>query len=349
VRDDPVARARGAELFAERCAMCHGAEGRGMPTPRPNEDGALNWARDLQLGFLKGDASADAIADRIRAGMPGSAMPGLRLDDEGDLAALVAHVQTLISPEAYRRRVQDRERVLVRRIDALPSSPDDPRFDTEHEIEVVLAPLWWDEDSITAARVSALHDGSTIAVRVRWRDATGEQRPFSDVERSDGAALQLSCAESPPLFGMGSHDEPNRVWHWRALRLSDAAGAQDLVRPLPHLLGDARTQPAQVDVPLYRRAEGVPAVSEDVVRLTARGIGDARTARDGAHEVLIEPRWKDGEWSVVFVRALADADDLACLAPGGRVQLALALWNGAAGDAGARKSISVWQELALER
>jgi DMSO reductase family type II enzyme heme b subunit len=61
-------------------------------------------------------------------------------------------------------------------------------------------------------------------------------------------------------------------------------------------------------------------------------------------------RWQDGRWSVDFRRELRpEAAQALVLHPGQRVQVACAVWNGAAGDSGARKSISIWQELVLDR
>ena len=56
----------------------------------------------------------------------------------------------------------------------------------------------------------------------------------------------------------------------------------------------------------------------------------------------------EGGWAVVFVRALESVDGReVSFRPGTTTQLACAVWNGAAGDAGPQKSISVWQELVL--
>ena len=105
---------------------------------------------------------------------------------------------------------------------------------------------------------------------------------------------------------------------------------------------DAR--PAVADVPLY-----VPVRSDqqEAGSTTSEGLpsGGLQTERRG---VRVHPRWHDGGWSVVFVRALAGSRREIELAPGARVQLALGIWNGAARDVGAQKSITAWHELRVD-
>jgi DMSO reductase family type II enzyme heme b subunit len=52
---------------------------------------------------------------------------------------------------------------------------------------------------------------------------------------------------------------------------------------------------------------------------------------------------------VQFTRALAGSNNAIQLAPGDRVPVAFAVWNGSAGDRDGKKSVTIWQELLLER
>jgi len=347
---DAATLALGERVYAESCAGCHGDDGRGFPEPAWNEDGELNWARDFTAGFLKGGASHAALADRIRAGLPGSAMPPTRLADD-ELAALVAHVRSLIPEGSSKRLVQRRKRLRARRVSG--SFLDEPGADSlwvmSDSIEVVLAPLWWRDESVLSATLSAIHDGDQIALRVRWRDATGETRLYSDAHRPDGVALQFTAADAPPLFGMGSAEHPTSIWHWRSLRLDEVAGALDLMDPTPHVLDRSPRSPATADVPVYRRVEGVPPVSRSVDELSARGVERARETPRLPADVDVHPRWRNGAWEVVFLRALEPADGSGTsFAVGSTLQVACAVWNGAAGDERAQKSISIWHELVIE-
>lgn len=350
---DAATAERGRRVYRERCAQCHAADGTGERTPRYDEDGTLNWARDFTAGFLKGGDSTPALTCRIRAGIPGSAMPPNRLE-AADESALVAYVQSLIPKGVAQRLVHTRSRLEARRVRTLPVESDDPAWDAAPAIRVVLAPLWWNDEAVLEARLAALHDGKSVALRLSWADSTGEVRLFGDSRASDGAALQFSDAEQPALFGMGAPHEATNLWHWQALRLEDVAGALDLVAPVPHAgvppgAGDVRT-----DVPVYRRLLGRMEPSDRADRITVRGLDSLRGSAAVAGEVRANAHWEHARWNVVFERALmpegASANGrIVPLAPGSTVQVACAVWNGAAGDAGARKSISIWQELRIER
>jgi hypothetical protein len=82
-------------LYLQRSAACHAEDRSGTGRPRWNDDGEVNGARDFTAGYLKGGSMRRDIAHRIRAGMPGSAMPATHLENPADLAALVEHVMAL--------------------------------------------------------------------------------------------------------------------------------------------------------------------------------------------------------------------------------------------------------------
>ncbi len=80
---------RGAQLFADRCALCHGADGRG------GERGP-----DI-VSPPRGLSRAVADIERVvRVGVPGGGMPPIPLADD-DIAAVARHVRALA--EAARR------------------------------------------------------------------------------------------------------------------------------------------------------------------------------------------------------------------------------------------------------
>ena len=59
-------------------------------------------------------------------------------------------------------------------------------------------------------------------------------------------------------------------------------------------------------------------------------------------------RWKEGRWAVVVARALTTPETIDFqFATGARSRLALAVWDGARGEKGSRKSISEWVWLEL--
>jgi cytochrome c oxidase cbb3-type subunit 2/cytochrome c oxidase cbb3-type subunit I/II len=79
---------RGAALFMQDCAGCHGAEGRG--------DGIAGQAllhRPANLAAAQ--FSVRLLSQVLWNGVPGTSMPSWRSLPQSDLNALVAHVQTL--------------------------------------------------------------------------------------------------------------------------------------------------------------------------------------------------------------------------------------------------------------
>ncbi|MCP3919586.1 MAG: c-type cytochrome [bacterium] len=341
---DEETLALGRTIYVRDCASCHGMDGAGDSKPRWNDEGKFHWVRDFTAGYLKGGASRAALSHRIRYGMPGTSMPATAVDDPRELAALVEYVRTLIPEDSDARLVQRRTRLVARKT----SSENGWNWDESEEIEIALAPLWWKDNSIVRASVAALHDGESIAICVRWPDWTPDNRPFTDVLCSDAVALQFSTANAPPLFGMGASGTPTSIWHWKCLRLEELAGELDLLQPAPGVHSGGHVAGVRTDVPLYHRSEGVPPVSRGVERIRAEGVENARANERSESAAEVEPNWADGEWTVVFVRKLQAAEEDLTFVPGEPVQLAIAAWNGASGDRGATKSISIWQELVLE-
>ncbi len=89
---------RGKAVYEKKCALCHGAEGKG------DGPGAVHLdpkPRDFTQGFYKirttGSGQLPTDADIFRVitdGMPGSSMPGWRQLPEGDRRALVSYLKT---------------------------------------------------------------------------------------------------------------------------------------------------------------------------------------------------------------------------------------------------------------
>jgi len=338
----------GRRIYSRQCASCHGERGQGDPTPRLDDDGSLNWPRDLTAGYLKGGASPHQLASRIRAGIPGTVMPASNLEGE-ELSALVAYLGELIPDGTEDRFVQRRGTITATRTEAaLPANGDEAGWAGAEEVRVVLTPLVWRMSSIHEARVSAMHDGSRIAVRVRWDDSTGGESGCLDTTSFDALAIQLSSEPAPRLFGMGSLQHPTDIWHWKAARFEDVAGRLDLLGRLPHGGGEPGLFGARLDAPQYRESFAAPVPSTRVDTGRGEGVGE-RPDLERQSGLAVSPVWRDGGWEVVFVRKLAsDRETDIELWPGDSLQLAVAVWNCDAGDRAGQKSISIWHELALE-
>jgi mono/diheme cytochrome c family protein len=341
---------RGAELYHTRCADCHGTRGEGRPNVvLRNDDGTLNRARDLTRGVIKGEPTDEGLALRLLGGVHGTAMPAADLSPR-DRASLVAFVRSLIPHGASERLVQKRVRVRANRVEELDV------FRTEwvgvDEVEIVLAPLWWRDDAVFRASVSALHDGNVVALRVRWPDPTADTEEFREPPLetplyADGLAVQLCDEREPPYFGMGHGMTENNMWHWKAMGLVEAEALLEALTILTHGMGDWEVGHPDT-VPLYQAYPG-PVWVED--RTDTVRVGGMNTLEEQAPldtPVRSFATWLDGAWEVVLVRALEVDEPGISLAVGDDVLMSFAIWDGSGRDLRGQKSVTLWHVLELE-
>ena len=81
----------------------------------------------------------------------------------------------------------------------------------------------------------------------------------------------------------------------------------------------------------------------------ARGFGTLKSQPPSGQNVSGKGVWRDGSWSVVFVRELSskDRDDVK-FAVGRATPVAFAVWDGQNRDRNGRKVVSNWHKLILE-
>lgn len=334
---DRTTLAAGERLYLRHCAACHGIDGRGCePPPDWVGNADYSWPRDFTQGFLRGGGDVGALTRRVLAGMPGSRMPPVLLSDE-EAARVVAFVHSLIPEGAAEHHAQWRRHLTAVRTEALPDGPDAAAWDAIEAVRLPTAPLRWRRDGVFEVFVRAAHDGERLAVQLQWADATRNDRALDGSRFADGAAVQLTAAMDAPLIAMGSDNAPVDIWHWKAFRPENIAGALDLLDsqrasgvqgPLPGL-----TCPA-------RRGEAV----------VVHGAGSMPQQRGGGRGFSVQAEWRDGRWTVVMTRALrAQGNGELALHPGDTLSFALAIWNGSIDTSPASKAITNWHELELQR
>lgn len=86
------ARTRGAALFRESCALCHGERGDGRGARR---EGLTTQPRDFTRPDWRASTSPRRVFFAIREGLHGTAMPSWKGFSEQDSWALTAHVLAL--------------------------------------------------------------------------------------------------------------------------------------------------------------------------------------------------------------------------------------------------------------
>jgi hypothetical protein len=244
----------------------------------------------------------------------------------------------------------------------LPETPDDPAWDTvpEHVAPLLLQDLV-EPRLMTAStpevRVRALTTGSQIAFRLEWVDAEANDLPGAG-RFPDGCAIQLPqhADVTAPDPQMGQAGRGVNITFWRADWQASVNGRGDTIADLyPHASVDhypfnapplergsdaqlqAERRYAPADAVGNRRGGPRTSSVEDLVAEGPGTIGKAMATTSRGHG----ERTPQG-WAVVITRAVPDG-----LTPTSRTQVAFAVWEGSAQEAGARKMRSAWVGLAM--
>ena len=243
--------------------------------------------------------------------------------------------------------------------------PDDPGADAwrtapEHVAKLLLQDLVEPrlvKPSTADVRVRAITNGSQIAFRIEWLDGEANDVPGTG-RFPDGCAVQVpqQSAVAPPDPQMGGTGRGVHITFWRADWQASVNGRADSITSLypnasvdhypfdaPSLEkgSDAQAQMARRYAPAEavgnRRAGPRATPVEDLVAEGPGTIAPASTTASRGRGV----RTPNG-WAVVIVRAIPDG-----LSSTSRSQVAFAVWEGSAQEAGARKMRSAWVGLAM--
>lgn len=259
--------------------------------------------------------------------------------------------------------------VIAKSVDAdLSKYSDDPSLWKDAKIEKVelmrqpMVPPMPKTTTTAALRVQAIHDGKWIAFRLRWADPTRDEAGKLG-EFSDAVAIQFPAKEGPPPpIPMGAPDSPVHIFHWRAQYQRDAEkGRKEIKDIYPNMSADiypmefsdngsittiteeSREQYA------HGRAAGNPQAfpKTGVDEIMALGFGTSSVVE--SKENWGKGFWKNKEWTVVIARKMNRAD-ASVLEPGKESNLGFAVWQGQAGEVGARKSVTmIWTPLKIEK
>ena len=365
-----AARKLALERYADACASCHGPAGKGDGAEAQKDDlGYPTRPRDLTLGVFKGAADPVHLYRRIVAGLPGTPMP---MSDwaYGDEAWHLVSLVRSWSSDAQRERAEMRKfRIPARRVDRLPEHPDSGVWRLAQPVNLHLMPLWWRTDRPEEVTVRALHDGKRVALLLMWSDATHDHTAMRPQDFRDAVAVQFSATPDPPFFAMGERGRFVNIWMWKSERQADLEPAfQDLEKVYPNLGIDSypnlRVAPYEQPTrhaltldsdPTFVTGWGAGNIVSDPSRrspaedLVAQGFGTLRARPRADQSVDARGVYATGTYRVMFRRELAGRGAGAVtLTPGSTVSVGFAVWNGSAGDRDGKKSVTIWQELALE-
>jgi hypothetical protein len=272
------------------------------------------------------------------------------------LVALAASCGGSGTPEATT------EVVAVRRA-SIPTDPSAapwagvPEFRSALQLQDMVEPRLL-EPSTPDVRVKAMTDGTRVAFRVEWSDATTNDLPGTG-RFSDACAVQLPQRTVPdvPAPQMGEAGRPVEITYWRAAWQAMVDGRPDAV--------NAIYPGASIDHYPFEAASLAPGSAEQ--QAMAQRYAPARALENhmaGPREKPVEDLVGEGPstlrpapagrsdgrgirgehgWSVVLSRPLPEG-----LGADGRSQVAFAVWDGAHGEVGARKMRTGWLPLRVE-
>ena len=362
--------ARARELFAKGCAPCHGPTARGDGQQQQvDSKGYPTRPRDLTVGVFKGSPRPAELYQRIVAGLPGSPMPQSGYLQGNDAWHLVHFVRSLSSDEQRAKAEMRRMRIVARRVPVLPTHPDSGEWRLAPPVNLHLMPLWWRSDRPEEITVKAVHDGQALSILLSWADTTADTTAIRPQDFRDAAAIEFALTADPPFFAMGQAGAPVNIWMWKSERQADLEPAfQDVekiypnigIDTYPNLLRSPLEQPMRNALtlesdPRFVTAWGAGNIVADPTRrsavedLTAEGFGTLRARPAADQTVKATGRYETGTYQVQFTRPLRPQGRAAAPPQIGKsVPVAFAVWNGSAGDRDGQKSVTIWQELALE-
>jgi mono/diheme cytochrome c family protein len=366
----PEARRLALERFADACASCHGAAGKGDGAEEQRDEaGYPTRPRDLTVGVFKGDPDPAQLYRRIVAGMPGSPMPMSDWAHGADAWHLVNLLRSW-SSDAQRARAEMRTFTIVaRRVPRVPDHPDAGTWRLAPPVNLHLMPLWWRSDRPEEVTVRAVHDGRQVALLLVWADASHDHTAMRPQDFRDAVAVQLSPTPDPPFFAMGAAGQAVNIWMWKSERQADLEPAfQDLEKVYPNLgidsYPDVKAAPVEQPTrhaltlgsdPLFVTGWGAGNIVSDPLRpspaedLVAQGFGTLRARPRADQAVDARGVYTTGTYRVMFRRDLGGRGPGAVpLRPGATTPVGFAVWNGSAGDRDGSKSVTIWQTLVLE-
>ena len=365
---DAASIQRGKDVYAlMKCAECHGDGGLGDGPAAPTLKDAWGYhirAFNFTSGYkMRGGGNPRDIYKTFTMGLEGTPMPayGPILTNEQSWD-LVHYVQTLGVRPAPFPAADDAEITVWSVATDIAMDPNDPQWQNVPVVGIPLRPLWTRDDAADYVQVRALTNGKEIGFYIEWPDPMPDDGVLRHQDFRDSVAIQFPLEPTPteeaaPFYGMGERARAVNIWHWKADWQADLA-----------LFGDVRSQyPAQANDMYLRDATerrtyttgwaagnliSTPDRRTAVEDLNATGQGTLTSQAADDQNVDGRGVWAGGTWRVVIRRSLkGDGKADVRFPTDGRdgFRIAIAVWDGEAGDRDGQKSISEWHPLRLEQ
>jgi DMSO reductase family type II enzyme heme b subunit len=251
----------------------------------------------------------------------------------------------------------------VARVATIPSAPTDESWTAVAATRIPLIP----QDMVEPRQLTpttpevfarALTDGARIAFLLEWPDPTIDDMT-KPAQFTDACAVQLPAGDGAdvPAPQMGEPGRPVEVTYWRASWQATVDGRPDTIQAL-HPGASVDHYPFEA-APLQQNPVAQQEMAKRYAPARAAGNEMAGPRKRAVEDLIAEgpgtlsPAAKQEStgagkrtasgWMVMLVRPLPKA-----LAAGKRSQVAMAVWDGARAEVGARKMRSVWVPIAAE-
>jgi len=337
--------AEGQQLYQQiECWRCHGQAGRGdgeSASTLDDDTGQPIAARDLTRNWLfNGGGTVEDIYRRMMTGMDGTPMPTFTdIIDAGIITAdqlwSVAHYVRSLSPEDAPATREVLAAGLLSEGE-LPSSPDDERWTGVERFyvpmvgQIISKPRWFNP-RVDGIWVQALHDRQELALLVSWTDPSRSPDPAW----TEYATRVHDTMEPKDEGGDWAPGAPDQLVVQFPQQLP-----RGMERPY-FLQGDAR-RPAYLWQWRSDRQEGD--------ELVAAGFLAGQPQDAANRQLAVSASWSEGEWKVLFRRALATPDSAADFQfpVAQAVPVAFQAWDGDNGESGGQGSVSTWYFIQLQ-
>jgi hypothetical protein len=214
--------------------------------------------------------------------------------------------------------------------------------------------LPWPRAGLPILSVKAFHNKKEIYFYLTWKDESYDSI-LAMTKFSDACAVMfpLEKITQPETIMMGFLGRVN-VWQWKANQ--DNEYWSKIPTPNSELLtpnSQLQTPEAYADFHYpFEEKETLPvsktSLESAVSELLSVRVGTV--TKKAVQNVEGKGLWEDNLWQVVFKRSLniLDKETDAFFKIGEKRLCAFAVWNGAKGDRGGRKSISDWVEMEIK-
>ncbi len=363
---DAASVARGKVMYGRlQCAECHGNQGFGDgPSATRLKD---DWGYPVRpfnfaAGYkMRGGGGAIDIYRTFVMGLETSPMPAYgTLVSEGEAWDLVHYVQTLgVRPAPFTPK--DGAEIVVDVVDAeLPLDPTDNLWADATVVAIPVRTLWTRDQAPDWVLVRALTNGRDIAIGIEWEDALVNDSVLRAQDFRDGVAIQFPLApvttpDAEPFYGMGEGERAVNIWHWKADWQADLSGFTDVGAQYPGLVNDyypLDTTERQTYSTGWASGNLMSSRNRTTAVEDLNATGQGSLTSQPADDQNVEGRgvWAYGTWRVVFRRSRTSKSKLDVQFPkkgsGDGLRMAVAVWDGEAGDRDGQKIVSEWHPIS---